>query len=108
MENIRTEISIWPNVTKNAAHDGDLASPKNLATEKPERRDERALTAARFVTGKALRDTLSGRCCRIAPGFWPNISIVSTGEPSAEYFDRLPPRQLAHEPRVLALGLNMS
>src|SRR6188472_410483 len=56
---------------------------------------------------EAKRDTLFGRCFRIAPGFWPNITIVSTGEPSAEYFDRLSPRQLAFETRVLALGLNM-
>src|SRR6478735_9750580 len=76
--------------------------------EKPERRDVCALTVTRFLNGKSLRDTLSGRCCRIAPGFWPNISIVSTGEPSAECFDRLSPRQLAHDSRVLALGVNIS
>src|SRR3954471_23375087 len=81
--------------------------PAHLPTEKPKRRVKRALAAVRFRTGKALRDTLSGRCCRIAPGFWPNITIVSTGEPSAEYFDRLSPRQLADHARVQALELNI-
>jgi len=50
-----------------------------------------------------LRHVLPGVVPGVAPRFCPVLTTVVAGKPSAESFDRLPPRQLAASGRVQAL-----